>query len=178
MYTKPALVKRIPQAIGVIMLALVMLNGCSSQPTLIQTNLPSTIQVPPSPTIIPPTSTSEPPVPVKSLDEIVGTWQTHCGGGPCLVKITADGTYRMDYANPTEGQGVTFIDGGTITFADGIFHLVSTHGYCEAMPNGYFQALMTFLDGKPSILEFTLTQPDECSDRSRALLYPMHYVEQ
>jgi len=84
----------------------------------------------------------------------------------------------MQYVTPTEGQGVTFIDGGKITFAEGVFHLESTHGYCEAIPNGYFQGFLTLLDGKPFILEFTLTQPDECSDRSRALLYPMRYVDQ
>lgn len=178
MYTSLSLITRISQAIGVILLATFVLNACSPQPALIPTNVPSTIQVPPSPTIIPPTSTSEPPVPVKSLDEIIGTWRTHCGGGPCDLKLYADGTYRMDYVTPTEGQGVTFIDGGKITFAEGIFHLESTRGYCEAIPNGYFQAFLTLLDGKPFILEFTLTQPDECSDRSRALQYPMRYVDQ
>lgn len=84
----------------------------------------------------------------------------------------------MDYVNPTEGQGVTFIDGGKISFADGIFHFESTHGYCEAMPNGYFNGFLTFLDGKPFTLEFTSVQPDECSDRASMLQFQMKYVDE
>lgn len=164
---------------GVILLAALVLNACSPQPVATPTSAPPATQVPPTPTINLPTSTSTPelPVPVASLDQILGTWRSHCGGGPCNLKVSADGTYRMDYVTATEGQGVTFIDGGRISFADGIFHFESTHGYCEAKPNGYFQGLLTLLDGKLFALEFVSVQPDECSDRSSMLQFQMKYVK-
>jgi hypothetical protein len=106
------------------------------------------------------------------MDEILGEWvSSGCGGGPCVFEFRADGTYKNRYVTPTEGQGITMIDRGKITFSDGVFHLESTYGYCQIMntPHGYYQAFLTEVDGSP-VLEFKSTEKnDECGDRKRAI---------
>ncbi len=159
--------------ISLILLTALFLSACASQPTTGPTSAPPTplpptqilpTTIPPSPTTVPSTNTPEPPVLVTSMDEILGEWLSRCGGGPCTVKISADGTYNMRYVNPTEGQGITQIDRGKITFSDGVFHLESTSGYCETMPNGFYRASLSYIDGQ-LYLKFDGTQKDECSDR-------------
>jgi hypothetical protein len=114
------------------------------------------------------------------MDEIVGTWLTTCGGGPCTLEIRADGTYRQRYITATEGNAITLIDSGKVAFADGIFHFESTNGYCELMgkPDGFYQASLVFLDGKIPELVFVPAQSDGCDGRYRSYQYPMHVYDQ
>lgn len=169
MFTKKPSVPKI-LVISLILLASLVLNACGSQQTTISTSAPPTptqvppTMVPPSPTSDPATSTPEPPVLVTSMDEVLGEWLSRCGGGPCTIKISADEKYSISYVNPTEGQGVTLVERGKITFSDGIFHLETTSGFCETMPNGFYQAFLKHIDGE-LYLEMQGTQDDECGDR-------------
>ena len=187
MYTKNTFTSRV-LTFGFVLLIFLILCACSSQQIIISTTPPSTqmsptqlppTMVPPSPTSVPSTSTPEPPVLVTSMDEILGEWLSRCGGGPCTFKISADGTYNMRYINPTEGQGVTQIDRGKITFSDGVFHLESTSGYCSEMagPHGFYKASLKYIDGQ-LYLKLDGTQDDECGDRQSAIPREMkHYGE-
>ena len=180
MDTKNFLILKVFWIGGMSMLMMFLLSVCSSQPTLVPTSIPPTqlspAVVPPSPTFLPSTSTPEPPVLVTSMEEILGPWLSRCGGGPCTTEIRADGTYNTRYVKPTEGQGITQIDRGKITFADGVFHLESTSGYCETMPNGFYRAYLTRIEGK-LYLRFEGTQKDECAERQSSISREMKSYE-
>lgn len=183
MCTHDSLTLKTLQVIGIILLTALILNACGSQPATVSTNVPPA-QALPSPTANPPTSvqpsptsTPEAPVPVKSLDEIAGDWLTKCGAGSCIFEIHADGTYLQRYKTPTE-TGITQIDIGKITFSNGVFHLESTMGYCEPMPNGFYQASLIRMDGKPYQLNLEPTQQDECADRQNSITRGMSFVSE
>jgi hypothetical protein len=129
--------------IMISLLVILVLAACGAQPTSAPTNVPPTQALPspsatsvppaeelPSPTRLPPTSTPLPPVQVGSLNEILGEWSAVCGAGTCVIKFNEDGTYKHWYVKTTE-TGVSGIDAGTITYTDGVFHLVSVNGSCE-----------------------------------------------
>lgn len=113
---------------------------------------------------------------VTSLEEILGEWLTRCGGGPCAFEIRADGTYSQRYINPTLGGGITQIDRGKIAFVDGVFHLESTSGYCERMPNGFYRAFLTHI-GERLYLSFEGTQKDECAERQSSISREMKFMD-
>lgn len=166
--------------LSLILLAPLVLNACGIQQTTISTIVPPTevipTMVPPSPTSLHATSTPELPVLVTSMDEILGEWLSRCGGGPCTLKISADGIYSIRYIHPTEGQGITQVEKGKITFSEGIFHLESTAGGCESTPNGFYRAFLKHKDGT-LYLEMEGTQDDECRDRQNMIGRAMKYYE-
>lgn len=160
-----------------------LLVSSTSQPAPVTeaspTQAPPT-QAPPSRTVTmePPMSAPETPVPVTAYEQLIGKWRSRCGGGPCTLEFKSDGTYRNAYINKTE-TGITFIDGGKVTFADGILHFVATNGFCEVenQPNGYYTAALFHSDNN-LYLVLTPAPNDECPPRRNAYTRDMKFLEE
>jgi hypothetical protein len=167
-----------PKTIVRICLLAILLTACGSQPDPMTENAPPT-QEPPSPTKTPPpTPTPETPAPVTTYEQLIGSWLSVCGAGACTLEFKTDGTYRAAYVKQTE-SGITTIETGKVTFADGILHFVSAAtGYCVlegGHPNGDYTAVLFHLDNN-LYLRLTPAPNDECTDRKDMYARDMKFL--
>lgn len=172
--------------LAIALLFAVLLTSCQAQntaPTATPT-LPQPTSIPP--TVALPTSTVtlalDPPVQVKSLEEIVGSWTTMCGVNPtldpCLWIINADGTYQFWGLGQDNKPKVNF-EGGKITISDDVLQILATKGGCLAYdnsPKGYYTAYLSYLNGKPYKLDFKLAGDDICLERARDIKRAWSFV--
>ena len=146
----------------------ILSTACASQPVPMTESAPPT-QVPPSPakTMTPATSTPETSVLGTAYEELIGTWLSTCGAGACTLEFKSDGRYRVAYVQKTE-TGITTIETGKVTLADGILHFVgAATGYCAlegGQANGDYTAVLFHRDDD-LYLRLTAAPNDECADR-------------